>query len=154
MYCTYEAGVDAKGMIQGIKLYWYFNGGAFMDGAFGTTPVLADGTAAPSDVVLSLSLLVLLPLPAGDLQMLMVWADNVYYFPTYYAQGTVCRTNLSATTSMRAPGVPQSIFTVETIMTQIAEQLGMDPLAFRQMNFLAVGDTTPYNQVWYRARRR
>ncbi len=36
MYCEYEVGVDAKGVIQGLKITWYMNGGAFMDGSYGT----------------------------------------------------------------------------------------------------------------------
>lgn len=82
----------------------------------------------------------------GDLDMLMMWADTVYNFPNYNAQGYVCKTNLAAVTSTRAPGVPQSIFAMESIMDQLAVKLDMDPYALRQANFVAVGDTTPYGQ--------
>jgi xanthine dehydrogenase molybdopterin-binding subunit B len=82
----------------------------------------------------------------GDLDMLMLWADTVYNFPNYNAQGYVCKTNLAAVTSTRAPGVPQSIFAMESIMDQLAVKLDMDPYALRQANFVAVGDTTPYGQ--------
>ena len=97
----------------------------------------------------------------GDLDMLMFWADTVYYFPTYSSQvtacismqcllgggvndccldvqGLVCKTNLPATTSVRAPGVPQSVFVMESIMDQLAQQLKMDPYTLRQINFLQV----------------
>lgn len=54
------------------------------------------------------------------------------------AQGIVCQTNLPATTSVRAPGVPQSVFVMESIMDQLAQTLKMDPYALRQANFLSV----------------
>jgi len=116
LYAEYEVGVNEAGLIQGMKVTWYTNGGAFMDNAY------------------------------GDLDMLMFWADTVYFFPTYLVQGFVCKTNLPATTSVRAPGVPQSIFVMETIMDQLAQTLKMDTNALRAANFLAVGETTTYGQ--------
>ncbi len=54
----------------------------------------------------------------------------------YSGQGIVLKTNLSATTSMRAPGVTQSIFAMECIMDAIADQLAMSPVDVRVANFL------------------
>lgn len=116
LYAEYEVGVNASGVIQGMKVTWYTNGGAFLDNS------------------------------QGDLGMLMLWADTVYFFPTYLGVGIVCQTNLPATTAVRAPGVPQSVFVMESIMDQLAHTLKMDPVALRQANFLALNETTPYGQ--------
>ena len=35
IYAEYTIGVDDKGVIQGLKVTWYTNGGAFMDGSYG-----------------------------------------------------------------------------------------------------------------------
>ena len=35
MYCEWEAGVNEAGVLQGMKVTWYVNGGAFMDNASG-----------------------------------------------------------------------------------------------------------------------
>ena len=51
-------------------------------------------------------------------------ADNVYNFPTFNCQGVICKTNLPATTSMRAPGVSQSIFAMEDIMDSVGLAVG------------------------------
>jgi CO/xanthine dehydrogenase Mo-binding subunit len=79
----------------------------------------------------------------GDLDLFIMLSDSVYNFPTYLVQGTVCKTNLAATTSMRAPGATQSIFMLESCMDQVATAIGMDPMAFRQANFLQLVRVSP-----------
>ena len=74
--------------------------------------------------------------PAGDLDLFILTADGPYNFPTYSMQGTVCKTNLAATTSMRAPGATQAMFMLESLMDQVAKAINMDPVQFRQINFL------------------
>jgi hypothetical protein len=61
----------------------------------------------------------------------MMWADSAYYFPTYLGQGYVCKTNLPASTSMRGPGVTQSLYVMECVLDQVGAALGMDPVALR-----------------------
>ena len=55
---------------------------------------------------------------------------------SYLSQGYVLKTNLSANTSMRAPGVPQSIFAMECVMDNLADAMGMSPVDIRAANFL------------------
>jgi len=48
--------------------------------------------------------------------------------------------NKPKTSAYRAPGAPQSTYAMETVVDEIAEQLGMDPLEFRLMNASKEGD--------------
>lgn len=75
-----------------------------------------------------------------DLALLTV--DNAYNLPAFSAKGTLCKTNLPATTSMRAPGVSQATLAMEHVIEDIADSLGMDPDDVRTANFLRIGDTT------------
>ncbi|HEX2171809.1 MAG TPA: xanthine dehydrogenase family protein molybdopterin-binding subunit [Dehalococcoidia bacterium] len=43
----------------------------------------------------------------------------------------------------RAPGSPQAAFAVESVMDEVAEQLGLDPLEFRHRNAPQQGDRQP-----------
>lgn len=59
----------------------------------------------------------------------------------------MCKTDLPTTTSMRAPGVVQSVFIIETIVDHVANSLGLSPDVVRQRNFYKAGQTTPYGQT-------
>lgn len=51
--------------------------------------------------------------------------------------------NRPKTQSYRAPGQPQSAFAVETVMDELADKLGMDPLDLRILNAVQEGDRAP-----------
>ncbi|MDA0770194.1 MAG: xanthine dehydrogenase family protein molybdopterin-binding subunit, partial [Chloroflexi bacterium] len=51
--------------------------------------------------------------------------------------------NRPKTQSYRAPGQPQSAFAVETVMDEVAEKLGMDPIELRLINAVDEGDRAP-----------
>jgi len=51
--------------------------------------------------------------------------------------------NRPKTQSYRPPGQPQSAFAVETVMDELAEKLGMDPLDLRLLNAVEEGDRAP-----------
>jgi xanthine dehydrogenase YagR molybdenum-binding subunit len=52
---------------------------------------------------------------------------------TYRTQGTV-HTNEDSSVAMRAPGFPQASFAIESLMDELAEKIGMDPVEFRKRN--------------------
>jgi xanthine dehydrogenase/oxidase len=113
----YTVGFDNNGKILALKLDFYMDSGFSID--------ISD----------------------GDLQMAMYWADNVYNIPTWSSNGYLCKTNTPTNTAMRAPGVVHSIHTMEHVLHNISKILDIDPVQARALNFYAVGDTTPYNQV-------
>ena len=43
----------------------------------------------------------------------------------------------------RAPGQPQAAFAVESVIDELAEKLGMDPMEFRLKNAVQEGDRMP-----------
>ncbi|MBH43054.1 MAG: xanthine dehydrogenase family protein molybdopterin-binding subunit [Dehalococcoidia bacterium] len=51
--------------------------------------------------------------------------------------------NKQKVAAYRAPGQPQAAFAVETVMDELAEKLGLDPLEFRMMNAAQEGDRAP-----------
>jgi CO/xanthine dehydrogenase Mo-binding subunit len=53
---------------------------------------------------------------------------------------------------MRAPGAPQTIFSVESHMDMIAHEMGLDPLEFRLRNSLIEGDLGPLGEHWEHVR--
>ncbi len=59
---------------------------------------------------------------------------------------TVC-TNHAWGSAFRAYGSPQSFFASESLMDELAEKMGMDPLELRAANVYRPGDTTPTGQT-------
>ena len=58
----------------------------------------------------------------------------LYHCPNVLYQSYLAYTNCPSAGSYRALGAPQGHFALETLMDRIAEELGMDPLAFRMKN--------------------
>ena len=59
---------------------------------------------------------------------------------------TVC-TNHAWGSAFRAYGSPQSFFASESLMDELADKMGMDPLELRAANVYREGDTTPTGQT-------
>lgn len=51
--------------------------------------------------------------------------------------------NKPKTAAYRAPGQPQAAFSVESVIDEVADKLGMDPLDFRLLNAVHEGDRAP-----------
>ena len=51
-----------------------------------------------------------------------------------FRQQTAINTNEDASVAMRAPGFPQASFAGESMMDELAEKIGMDPIEFRKKN--------------------
>ena len=56
----------------------------------------------------------------------------------YREQGSI-QTNEDSSVAMRAPGFPQASFAIESLMDELAEKIGMDPVEFRKRNLNAPG---------------
>ena len=79
--------------------------------------------------------------------MATYWSDNAYNIPNFHCESKACKTNKPTCTSMRAPGVVHSVMAIETAMDHVASTLNMDPNDVRALNFVQVGDVTPYLQT-------
>jgi aldehyde oxidoreductase len=70
-----------------------------------------------------------------------------YDIPNIRGEGKTVCTNHSWGSAFRAYGSPQSEFSSEVLMDELAEKLGMDPLEFRYKNVYRPGSTTPTGQT-------
>ncbi|MCL2320875.1 MAG: xanthine dehydrogenase molybdenum-binding subunit XdhA [Oscillospiraceae bacterium] len=61
-------------------------------------------------------------------------------------EGYSVHTNTATAGAMRAYGIPQSIFAIESNAEDIATTLGMDPIKYRQMNMMPVGYTDSFSK--------
>lgn len=72
--------------------------------------------------------------------------DNSYQTPHVFLRSYVCRTNIHSNTAYRGFGAPQGMYFAETIMYNIAENLGMDVDELRLKNLYKPGEHTPFFQ--------
>ena len=71
-----------------------------------------------------------------------------YKIDNFQVDGYDVVTNTQKMQSYRAPGQPPATFAVESVVDELAERLGMDPLEFRLRNAVQEGDRMP-NGVLY-----
>jgi xanthine dehydrogenase large subunit len=91
--------------------------------------------------------------PVNDRAVLHI--DNCYYLPHLHIISHRCKTHTQSSTAFRGFGGPQGMFGIETVIEEIAQQIGKDPLDVRKANLYqdpaVSGDagsmTTQYNQV-------
>ncbi len=121
MEITVKLGATKDGRIRAMDLYTLSNTGAY--GEHGPTTVGLSGHKA-------------LPLYTGSLEAFRFHYDVVY-------------TNHQAAGAYRGYGATQGIFAVESIVSELAEQLGMDATAIRDMNMVKEGMVMSayYNEI-------
>jgi aldehyde oxidoreductase len=76
-----------------------------------------------------------------------VHASGPYLVPNVRAVGRAIYTNETPAGAFRGFGVPQTAVATETLMDELAEKLGLDPLEFRLRNALRPGLATATGQV-------
>ncbi len=115
----YLAAFSSKGLITGVKLNLYSNGGAAAD------------------------------LSTAIMERAMLHSDNAYYIPNIEIHGAVCRTNLPPNTALRGFGGPQGMANIENLIQEIAGHLKMDAYEVRRLNCYGHEEriVTPYGQV-------
>ena len=70
-----------------------------------------------------------------------------YRCPAQHLEGVAVATHTPPNGAFRGFGAPQAMFAVERHMDAIARTIGMDPVAFRRINLITDGDTTPTGQA-------
>ena len=70
--------------------------------------------------------------PVNDRACLHI--DNCYFIPNLKLISHRCKTNTQSSTAFRGFGGPQGMFGIETIIEQIANDIGKDPLDVRMLN--------------------
>ena len=115
-----KLGADAEGKIRVLDVYTLSNSGAY--GEHGPTTVGLSGHKS-------------IPLYTGNLQAFRFAYDVVY-------------TNLQPTGAYRGYGATQGIYAVETAVNELADMMGIDPTALRDLNMVREGMIMPayYNE--------
>ena len=107
---TYRVGVDGQGNLKAIEMHVIENTGAY--GVQGMTVVNLIGARGLS----------------------------TYRSPNIRFDSQVAYTNLPVPSAFRGFGGPQAQFSMESMMDEIAAELGLDPVAFRMQNAVRQGD--------------
>lgn len=76
-----------------------------------------------------------------------IHASGPYFVPHVSARGRAFFTHCHPSGAFRGFGVPQGAIAHEAMMDDLADQLGIDRLAFRRLNALKAGDATATGQV-------
>lgn len=121
MEVTVKLGADKNGKIRALDVHTLSNTGAF--GEHGPTTVGLSGHKS-------------IPLYTGSLEAFRFSYDVVY-------------TNVEAAGAYRGYGATQGIYAVESAVNELADRLGMDPVALRMQNMVREGQVMPayYNEV-------
>ncbi|QFT98099.1 Aldehyde oxidoreductase [Roseovarius sp. THAF8] len=78
-----------------------------------------------------------------------VHASGPYFIPNYHAEARANYSYQPISGAFRGFGVPQAAILQETLFDDLANQLGMDRLAFRRLNALRDGQATVCGQTLY-----
>ncbi|MEE2744574.1 MAG: molybdopterin cofactor-binding domain-containing protein [Bdellovibrionota bacterium] len=115
----YKVGFDSEGKILALKADLYSDAGPYAD------------------------------LSSAILERAMFHIDSAYFIPEARITGTCCKTNLPSNTAFRGFGGPQGTMTIESIIEDIAFELGKDPAEIRKINLYGKeeNNVTHYGQV-------
>ena len=112
----YEVGFDHTGKILALKFNLYSDGGAYAD------------------------------LSTAIMERAMLHSDNAYLVDNMLVTGQVCKTNTAPNTAFRGFGGPKGMITIENVIEEIAQVLGLDAFDVRERNCYSEGDLTHYGQ--------
>ncbi|MCS7002174.1 MAG: molybdopterin-dependent oxidoreductase, partial [Dehalococcoidia bacterium] len=87
------------------------------------------------------------PSPTLDLQG-AAKAAGPYRMDSMKIEAILVYTNQVPCGHMRAPGLPQVVFALESHLDAIARQLDIDPLEFRLRNVIRDGEPAPNGELW------
>ena len=111
------------------------------------TGVTRDGRITAMDIDVLLDGGAYATLSAVVLSRGLLHASGPYRCDHFRIRGRAMMTNTPPNGAFRGFGAPQTQFAVEVHMDRIADQLGIDPVQFRDQNALRPGDTTATGQT-------
>ncbi len=75
------------------------------------------------------------------LGVLAGWWASLYRLPNMKFEGKAVYTNKQPSCAMQGFGNPQATFATESLMDELAHELGMDPVEFKLKNYVGLGGT-------------
>lgn len=88
--------------------------------------------------------------PGAPASIAAILLGGYYKFPHLDIESIEVLTNKPPNGAYRAPGAPQATFAIESQMSIIAAELGLDPLEFRLRHASDQGDPMPNGRPWAR----
>ncbi len=74
-------------------------------------------------------------------------STNSYFIPNTSVTVHSCKTNLPPNTAFRGFGAPQGVFTIESAINQVADELGIAAYKIQEANFIEDGQEFQYGQI-------
>jgi CO/xanthine dehydrogenase Mo-binding subunit len=71
-----------------------------------------------------------------------------YRIPNFFIEAYDVVVNKPKVAAYRAPGSPMALFATESVMDDLARELGMDPIELRLKNAVVEGDKAPYGPTY------
>ncbi|SHN46687.1 xanthine dehydrogenase family protein molybdopterin-binding subunit [Cryptosporangium aurantiacum] len=100
-----------------------------------------DGSVTGLKVELLADLGAYVALVGGGVPVLGAFMFNaIYKFPAYHFACQTVLTNKTWTDAYRGAGRPEATFAIERIMDELATEVGVDPLAIREKNWITHGE--------------
>jgi len=125
----YSRGEDLRAGVPSAGAYFELKVGVKKDGTFSAFKAKAvyDSGSFPGS-----------PLMSGSNLL-----GAYYRFPNLEIEGLEVITNRASQGALRAPGVPQATFAIESHVDQLCKEMGWDPIEFRIKNAVVEGDPMP-----------
>ncbi|MCA0178824.1 MAG: xanthine dehydrogenase family protein molybdopterin-binding subunit [Actinobacteria bacterium] len=102
-----------------------------------TLSATKDGTVTGLKVELVANLGAYVAIVGGGVPVLGAWMFNaIYKFPAYQFNCQTVLTNTAWVDAYRGAGRPEATFGIERIMDELAAEVGVDPLAIREKNWI------------------
>ena len=102
-----------------------------------TLSATKDGTVTGLKVELIANLGAYVAIVGGGVPVLGAWMFNaIYKFPAYQFNCQTVLTNTAWVDAYRGAGRPEATFGIERIMDELAAEVGVDPLAIREKNWI------------------
>jgi CO/xanthine dehydrogenase Mo-binding subunit len=86
--------------------------------------------------------------PSSPVGIAMVLTGSLYQVPNSELNGLEVLTFKPSSGAYRAPGIPQASFALESVVDEVANQLGLDPLELRLKNASKSGDPMVHGENW------
>ena len=80
-------------------------------------------------------------------QFFLIRMAGGYTLKNFHGEGSACKTNTPSNTAFRGFGAPEGTIIIENVMEHVAQVLGKDPNAVKELNLAKTGDRSHYGSA-------